>query len=132
MRRIVLAAVTALVLSACGDGGTLTQAQVDAMSDDEALALLDCQGDQVVEEMGMEAGTDYMAELMMGPSEDPDGAVSALFRRYRTLRSLGVGRIASVRAAAVERTAHTSIIHPRAYLYEVPTSCVALYVFQLR
>lgn len=76
MRRIVLAAATALVLSACGDGETLTQAQVDAMSDDEALALLDCQGDQVVEEMGMEAGTDYMAELMMGPSEDPDDVMS--------------------------------------------------------
>ena len=72
MRRIVLAAATALVLSGCGGGGTLTQAQVDAMSDEEAMELLTCQGEQVVQEMGQEAGTEYMAELMMGPSDDPE------------------------------------------------------------
>ena len=40
------------------------------MSDDEAIAFLTCQGEQVVAEMGQEAGTEYMAELMVGPSND--------------------------------------------------------------
>ena len=72
MRRVMLVAAVALVFSGCGDGGTLTQAQVDAMSDEEAIALLTCQGEQVVKEMGQEDGTEYMAELMMGPSEAPE------------------------------------------------------------
>ena len=77
MHRLALCLLVCLGLVACSDE-TLTQAQVEAMSDQEAAALLECQGQQVYEEMGQEAGDEYMVELMMGPSDDPEDQLEFL------------------------------------------------------
>lgn len=41
----------------------LTEADVEAMSDEEVVQMLNCQTERVVEEKGLNAGTDYVGDL---------------------------------------------------------------------
>jgi hypothetical protein len=56
--RILLLVGVILVLGGCGPG-ELTEADIERMGDAEAGALLECQMEQVYEEMGPAEGEEY-------------------------------------------------------------------------
>lgn len=67
MRRALgIFAVAALLagVAGCGGGEDITAAQVEAMSEQEALGLLQCQLQLASEEMGQKEAVDYSVDLM--------------------------------------------------------------------
>ena len=69
MRRgLVLVSVLALTLVGCG-GGDLTNEQVEAMTDEEALAMLDRQMQKAAEDLGQEGAVSRYGDALMGSVE---------------------------------------------------------------
>ncbi len=62
MKKAIVTAALALGLSACGAAPELTNADVDEMGQDRALALLECQIGKVYQEKGPEAGEEFYLE----------------------------------------------------------------------
>ncbi len=70
MKKAIVTVALALGLSACGAAPELTNADVDRMGQDKALALLECQMGKVVEDKGMEAGQKHVVDLWAAAEED--------------------------------------------------------------
>ena len=75
IKKAIVTAALALGLSACGAAPELTNADVDRMGQDKALALLDCQMGKVVEDKGMEAGQKYVEEVYIAAIEEDGDTV---------------------------------------------------------
>lgn len=82
MRRSLLVLLVFVFLVGCGSTESstekLTQARLDAMSDEEALALLECQTRKVVEDKGQEEGTKYASDLLMKTIEEDGPPLQAI------------------------------------------------------
>ena len=57
-------AVAAVILAGCGGAEDITAGQVEALGDDQALALLDCQLRLAADDMGQQEAVDYSVDLM--------------------------------------------------------------------
>lgn len=67
LKLAVLFAALCVILGAvlsCGAPDDITAGQVEAMTDDEALALLDCQLRLAADDMGQDEAVDYSVNLM--------------------------------------------------------------------
>ena len=73
MRLLAVLLVAALLLAGCG-GEALTNEQVEAMSDEEALAMVDCQMRKAAEDLGQQEAVDRYADALIG-SEEEDGDI---------------------------------------------------------
>jgi predicted nucleotidyltransferase len=75
MKKAIVTVALALGLSACGAAPELTNADVDRMGQDKALALLECQMGKVVEDKGMEAGQKHVEEAYIAAIEEDGDTV---------------------------------------------------------
>lgn len=75
MGKVFVAVVLCFALSGCGSSEDITAGQVEAMTEQEALALLECQLQLASEDMGEQEAIDYsvdlMEEQMEAGNEDP-------------------------------------------------------------
>ncbi len=78
MHRLAMCLLVCFGMVACGEDEALTQAQVEAMSDQEAMALLNCQMEQVAAEKGERAAADYLIGLMTGGGTGEKEVMDAL------------------------------------------------------
>lgn len=72
MRRLGILVVATVFLAGCGGTEDITAGQVEAMGDDEALALLECQLVKATEDMGQKEAADYSVDLMEEGMESGD------------------------------------------------------------
>ena len=70
MRKIVLMAALSLMFAAGCGGEELTNEDVKAMSEEDSLAMLDCQMRKAAEDLGQEEAVDRYAEELMGTVEE--------------------------------------------------------------
>ena len=66
--------VAAFLLAGCGSDETLTNEQVEAMSDEEALSMVDCQMQKATEDLGQREAVDRYADALIGGTEE-DGDI---------------------------------------------------------
>lgn len=64
MRLLCVLATATVFLAGCGGAEDITAGEVNAMTDEEALALLDCQLRLAAEDMGNQEAVDYSVDLM--------------------------------------------------------------------
>ncbi len=73
MKKAIVTVALALGLSACGAAPELTNADVDRMGQDKALALLECQMGKVVEDKGREAGQKHIEDVGIATFSEDGG-----------------------------------------------------------
>ena len=68
-RRLVLLAALALALAGCGGSEALTNGQVEAMSEEDAAGMLNCQLTKAAEDLGQQEAADRYGEALMQSAE---------------------------------------------------------------
>jgi hypothetical protein len=70
MRRFAVLAAATLLLAGCGGTQDITAAQVRAMSDEEAIALLDCQMRKAADDLGQQEAVDRYGDALVDSVEN--------------------------------------------------------------
>ena len=81
MRRLALVAVLALALAGCGGSEALTNEQVEAMSEEDAVGMLNCQLTKAGEDLGQEEATDRYVEEWMNSAENDGDTLQVILAR---------------------------------------------------
>ncbi len=78
MRRFSMVLVLALILAGCGGDKALTNEEVEAMTDEGALAMADCQLKKAAEDLGQEGVIDRYGDALIGSVEEDGGALQVI------------------------------------------------------
>ncbi|MDP9484494.1 MAG: hypothetical protein M3Q49_01660 [Actinomycetota bacterium] len=81
MRRFAGVAALALVLVGCGGSEALTNEQVEGMTEQDALAMLDCQMRKAAEDLGEQESVDRYAEEWMNSAENDGDTLQVILAR---------------------------------------------------
>ena len=80
-RRLALIAVLALGLAGCGGGEALTNEQVEAISDEEAIGMLDCQMRKAAEDIRQQETVDRYGDALMDSAQNDGDTLQAILDR---------------------------------------------------
>jgi PBP1b-binding outer membrane lipoprotein LpoB len=81
MRRLTMVLVLALILAGCGGSKELTNEQVEAMGEQDALTMLNCQLQKASNVLGEEAAGDRYVDEWMNSAEQNGDMLQVILAR---------------------------------------------------